>query len=63
MATTEEIRSALDPFWTASGFTPTPSLAASAAGDDRSAFRTALAASASCGAVVAAVAELTGRPA
>jgi crotonobetainyl-CoA:carnitine CoA-transferase CaiB-like acyl-CoA transferase len=63
MGNADAIRSALDPLWTATGSTPTPPLAATPPAQDRSAFRTGLAASASCAAVVAAVAELAGEPA
>ncbi len=62
MTDAEAIRSALTPFWSATGTTPTPALHATQAVQDRSAFRTGLAASASCGAVLAAVAEFADEP-
>jgi crotonobetainyl-CoA:carnitine CoA-transferase CaiB-like acyl-CoA transferase len=61
MANAEGIQSALDPFWRCTGTSQIPELTATAPVEDRSAFRTCLAASASCASVIAAIAELTGR--
>ncbi|MBT8240127.1 MAG: CoA transferase [Acidimicrobiia bacterium] len=63
MPTAGEIRSAVDPFWRCTGTSWTPEFTATEPVEDRSAFRTGLAASASCAAVIAAIAELTGRSA
>lgn len=62
MATAEEIEAAVQPFWQETGTSPTPKFDATPPVEDRSAFRTSLAASASCAAVLAAVAEFTGMP-
>ncbi len=62
MSDVQEIRAALSEFWAATGSTPLPVLSTvdSPAPDDRSAFRTGLAAATSVAAVQASVAELTG---
>jgi len=57
----DEITQALQPFWIATGSTPTPTISlGDHSPNDRSAFRTSVAASASTAAVVAAVAERQG---
>lgn len=62
MSDVQEIRAALSEFWAATGSTPLPELSTvdAPAPDDRSAFRTGLAAATSVAAVQAAVAELQG---
>ena len=62
MATAEEIRAALEPFWSTTGTSATPTFTATDAVDDHSAFRTGLAASTSVAAVLASVAELAREP-
>jgi crotonobetainyl-CoA:carnitine CoA-transferase CaiB-like acyl-CoA transferase len=62
MAAAAEIEAALKPFWQGTGTSATPTVDATPPVEDRSAFRTGLAASASCAAVQAAVAELSGKP-
>ncbi|NNE94649.1 MAG: hypothetical protein HKN24_01315 [Acidimicrobiales bacterium] len=62
MATAEEIRAALEPFWNTTGDSAAPTFTATDAVDDHSAFRTGLAASTSVAAVLASVAELAGEP-